>query len=229
MRLALFILGLAILAACARPLPRHPWTDAPTALATMRARGEAIASVSSACGIVLRSPRSSIRLDGAMAAELPGRFRVRAWKLGAPVLDLALNDDGIWLMLSERASGDSTAALDLITQERLTRAWAVITGAALADGQVLDGGGPSFRVATPEFTAEIDRDTLTIRRIEFPSDGGSLTLDRYALFGDAIVYPRRILAEHEKGSIEFRLDDPAFNEAIDPIAFKPPRSAVRRP
>lgn len=229
MRLALFILALATLAACARPLPRHPWVDAPTALATIRARGEAITSVSSACGITLRSAHSSIRLDGALAAEPPDRFRVRAWKLGTPVLDLTQTDGGIWLMLSERARADSTAALDLITQERLARAWAVITGAALAGGQVLDEGGPSFRIATPDFTAEIDRDTLTIRRIAFPSDGGSVTLDRYTLLGDAIVYPRRVLAEHEKGSIEFRLDDPAFNEAIDPIAFKPPRSAVRRP
>jgi hypothetical protein len=79
---------------------------------------------------------------------------------------------------------------------------------------------------------EIDRRTLTLRRctVTHVPDAAVLTLalDRYRKVGDLVV-PTRVDMRSEHGRITILLDNLSLNDELPPLAFDPPRRAVKQP
>lgn len=230
----LLIAVMLMLAGCSVGLPRHEWTEPRDALWIMSERSGRVRTIAGSCRVLLREAGGpSVSLDGAVAARAPDHFRLRAWKVGRPVLDVTISPDGVWVLAAERAPEQIDSAV-------FKRVWEMLTGTFGDEAEVL-ATKPALCVrawlgAGATVTAEIDPNTLTARRYEFAGPDGavvhSLTMDRYGVLSletGAIVWPRRVIAEGAEGRVTVLFDDIEFNGEPAPGAFVPPRRAVRRP
>jgi len=120
-----------------------------------------------------------------------------------------------------------------------TRQWLrLMSGLFDAPGVTAEEKGDRLlvRQANPDgtmMTCEVDRKTLTPRRLILRDDRGAqrfaLTLSRYTDSGTGIVWPRRIEASSESGQILIELRDVEINGEIPPTAFKAPARAEKLP
>jgi hypothetical protein len=220
-------------------LPGYQWVDEATALRDLRARADAIRTVSAACGIRLTKPDGeSVHLDGALAMRNPGWVRLRAWKLNRAVFDLTLQPAGLWVMAMGEKQGQAQALPASINAADFMRQWSYFNGKLfeLADASDAEVRGDTLVVrmpptqAGPRFHCEVDRRTLTPRRYVF--DGGDafefeLTLDRYRDV-NGVAWPTRLVANSPRGSVAIEQRDVEINGELADNAFVPPRRAEKR-
>lgn len=233
--------GAILLCGCAAPLPTYPWVDHRTALTVLSERAKAVRTVSAWGTIVLgKAEGSAVHLDGALAAEIPGRLRVRAWKFGQAAFDLTVTPDGVWIMTGEDAPADAETSMEGLTSDRFAEGWGLFTGDffAGADHHIKDDGGPMFAVSRPwgnggdTVWCFVDRSTLTPLKYRIVDAGGrihqTLELDRYRQI-DGIPWPFQVTARGDSGFLILDMDEVELNTQMPAGAFKPPARAVKRP
>lgn len=231
---------LLLAGGCAGRLPAYRWTDEDAALRDLRERELTLHTISSRCRISLdRADGARVHFDGALAARLPDAFRLRAWKLSQPVLDLTVLPDGIWLYAAVAEPGDRSPG-EMFPAARLAQAWRLLTrGFTDCAWEFAPSSGRSDarlrmtpRPDDGKISCDLNYKTLTIRKCQVTDAEGigrlTLRLDRYASV-DGIVFPRHITAASAAGTITISLDHPAFNVELPERALTPPRRAVRQP
>jgi len=223
----------------AAPLPRYAWDGAGAALRVMAERDGAIETFSASCDLLLECDDGDrVALTAAIAAEPPDRLRLRAWKFSQAVLDITLNDDGLFLYRKQQGDA-SDARLKKLTEKRFVTVLELLPGFGQAEqwlpGDV--GGDGSFTIvarsdAVSGIECVVDRATLTRRRCLYRDDDGAvaqtLTFEAYRPIGD-IVWPMRLEVRGRYGHVDLEFDKVELNEALSPRAFKPPRRAVKQP
>ncbi len=230
---------LVVGAGCASPLPRYEWHDAPTALRTMSRRDGGIRTFWASCRILLESGAGRVELTGALVAQPPRRLRLRAWKFSQAVLDITLNDDGLFV-LDKNRSKNTSDNLQRVNHARFVEAIALLPGferdAAWQAGENSDGD--EFLITRPSpdqggaIECTVDKDTLVRKRCVYRDDGGhirqSLSFDAYAIVGDT-VWPMHVEGSGESGSFALLFDRIDVNVELAARAFDPPRRAVKQP
>ena len=224
------VVASALLAGCAAapPLPTFEPLDASRSLALIAQRLEGVGTVFGTARITLEDgDGGSIRLDGALAAEFPGRIRLRAWKFNTAVFDVTAVAGDVWVLASERMSPDQSrtipasgvrTARDLLGPAFFRSAQEApgSTDAVLVVEGPLAGGGTA--------TCEIDRATLTPRL--FRAEGATLTLDRYRVT-QGTPWAWRWVLTSPQGTVTVRLDDVVLGAGLAPGAFTPPKRATK--
>lgn len=223
---------------CASPPPRYAWQDTPTAIRTMSARDGAIQTFSAACRILLESESGRIELTGALVAQPPNRFRLRAWKFSQAVFDITLNEDGLFVLDKSRPS-EASEKLQRIDPARFIESISWLPGFEHdAAWQIGAGTDDEFTITRPlpdqgsAVECIVDKDTLVRKRCVYRDAGGhiiqSLDFDAYTLLGDT-VWPMRIEGRGESGSFVLLFDRIDLNLELAVRAFDPPRRAVKQP
>jgi outer membrane lipoprotein-sorting protein len=240
------VLGCVILAGlvgCASSkehLPTYPRMSDGESIHTIAARSEKTKSVTAQGLITLRdSEGQTVRLDCVIVMRPPNELRLRAWKFGQAVFDLTLTSEGAWLIAPEDPKRRAQVQTAGVSAAKLARTWSVLAGGFFADPNVtvVKSSGSRLVVSKPNQSGavifcDIDRRTLTPRQYRMIDDKGAtrftLTLDRYATFGDT-VWPQRVVAISDRGEIDIDLKDIEINGEIPEQAFKPPRRAEKLP
>jgi hypothetical protein len=216
-------------------LPIHPPVDSVTTLAELAAQGKRLQNMSGSGTLELTQTKGqSVRLDMAVVLEPPQRPRIRAWKFGTAVFDLTVLPDGVWLESSKDSGPPGLGA----TAAPVAKAWSLLGGSFFdAPNLVTWENGRWLMVRSgsvdgPTIVCRVDRDTLTAREYKIIDEFGkarfTLTLDHYEDFS-GILWPRRIVATSEAGTVAVDLSDVELNGEIPLLAFKPPRSAEKLP
>ena len=131
-------------------LPTYTWVDGPTAVRTLCERSGAVKTVSAECVLTLtRSNGESVRLDGAIAMQLPATVRLRAWKFGQAVFDLTLKPDGLWVQSSRNSSPNDPMLPAGLSAAKMAHAWSILSGEFFCGGnlRVDNMDQPRFRAA----------------------------------------------------------------------------------
>jgi hypothetical protein len=99
-----------VIAGCAARLPTYPPMEGLAAAEVMSQRAAQVRTISGPARIQLRDPTGqSVELDAAIAAELPGKVRVRAWKMGHAVMDITIIGAQAWVLPSEGSRAQEIA------------------------------------------------------------------------------------------------------------------------
>lgn len=228
----------------AEALPEHEWVNASHALEVMAERADAIETLSGRCDVTLEQGGETVVLDGAVAARLPDRLRLRGWKFDRAVMDLTVRGDEVWFWLAEEAeSSPDEGALAQIRAggDRSYFDWPLLVGMMSRtawDDTALHG---SSLIATRRLDdgwtlrMRIHRPTLTVRLYEVVDPRGEVvhrvSLGDYTLI-DQKPWPTRITATHtgsdgETRELTIRLSEIALNERLAAGAFDPPDRATR--
>lgn len=248
-QLASFLLVAAfagcVCVGCARPLKRYPLMSDEEATQTIAARLASVHTLSAACEITLfDAQQNAVRLDGALAASLPERLRLRAWKFNQAVFDLTLKPEGLWIFWAEKDAdrerdGDQFDPRQF-SASQIGDAWKIFTGGFFADhpSPVIDAPEIRFRsyITTlsdgTRITCVVDRSTLTPTQYEFVTSDGALQyalrVSRYQTMND-IVWPTILEFQSPTGRLSLRLKDIEINGELPESAFAPPPRAVRQP
>ena len=227
---------------CAQRLPTYPWVDETHAMQLIAERSARSQTLSSPCRLILADPNTGpTQLDGAIAARMPGLFRLRAWKFSQPVLDITLTPAGLWLYSAQNDEfpGNRPLPFANLNAEQLRRAWSLVMGEIPRDGWTWDQTSSHANVRIREdwesggsIVCTIDRPTLTLRACTVTQSADvavlTLTLDRYQAI-EHVAVPTRVIMHFQRSTITILLDDVSFNEELPPTAFDPPRRAVRQP
>ena len=241
--LATHLAATSILLGCAgrhdaplTPLPTVQAVPDEQALQILADRARSIKSVSAQCAIILTDSRGeTVRLEGAVAAELPTRARFRAWKFDRTVLDILLTPDRTLVFSAQdapRASLDAAVA-------GLRRGWMIVLCGEPSPGffrsatiqQATAPGTLLARGDSPAALAQIDRATLTLRRLIFENQSAAApfaTFDQYTLI-DTIPFATAVSLQSESGGIMLRLHEIELNSPLATEAFTPHPGAVERP
>jgi hypothetical protein len=208
-------------------------------VAALAAKSRAIKSLNGQGLITLTRPGGdSVRLDAAIAMAPPDRTRLRAWKFGRAIFDLTVTPDGVWLVAPEDPEHKDKIRSAGVGAAQLAKTWSVLSGGFFdSPGLTTTERGGRLIVrrevpGEPVVLCEVDRRTLTARRYALLDDHGherfSMTLDRYQTFGE-VVWPMRLLATSETGTVEVALREVEINPELPPGAFTPPRRAEKLP
>lgn len=221
-------------------VPRYHWSDDRAAVQELATRAKRVKSfVGEATVRLQRKNGDSVRLDSVIVAEFPNRVRLRAWKFGQAVLDLTMTPEGTWMVRPEDPSRRERVLPASISAAQFARGWAMVAG-DLADPsaitiQRVDGDtvclhrdlGSGMQMLT-----DVDRAHLTISRQRLLDNQGTtrftLVQDHYRMFGE-IVWPMRLTAISEQGTIVVEFDNVEFNTPPAPGAFTPPGRAEKLP
>lgn len=231
------------------PLPTHDWPGTDAALAIVSNRAETLQSMSARCDITIDPPdHDSVRIEGAMAAAKPDRFRLQAWKLGQKLIDLTIREDGIWLWTDPRAERVRDTLPTGTSGAHFVTSWLgpLLSPFDTSTVEVLCGEGTRDRLLVVQWPipptvgaepsgfywrVEIDRPTQTIRSMRVIDPQGAttqtITLDRYRMIGDT-PWPTQWRADG-KVTMKVRMSEIELNPQLPPAAFKPARQATRRP
>lgn len=225
----------AALCGCGTPLPTYPDTVSDgEGLAIIAQRLESVRTIRSTASLALTSSSGdSIRLEAVMVMRSPGIARLRAWKFGTSVLDLAITPGGAWLYVAERDGSADADSLDSSVSgvrpvlDMLSGAY--FRGAtplpAESSSATLVATGPGWEESSVR--CEIDRRTLTPRRFEFPR-GHEMTMGRYTLL-DGTAWPSEISFTGSSGSVRIRFDGVELNPELPESVFEPSPRARRIP
>jgi hypothetical protein len=182
-----------------------------------------------------------VHLDAALVASFPDHLRLRAWKLGHAVFDLTWTPDGLWIAAPPDARSDPQTLG--VTADGIGKAWLLLSPDFFTDRFAsirTPDVGPTFFVERRSGAAgegamvicEVDRATLTPRRYTTLDESGTpratLTLDHYRDF-DGTLWPGRIEARGQSGTVTITIDSARFNEPLPEQAFAPPADAVKQP
>lgn len=221
----------------------YPAMSGPDSLAVIVERLESVRSVSSTCDIMLTDAAGeSVRLDGVFLAEPPSRFRLRAWKFGRTVLDVAVADQAVWVKSPEERDDSAAAGEDpglgrALDGAKLADVFGLVGSAffrgaaevsAMGTSRSLVVEGPLPGEDSRRLICTIDRPTLTPRRFEGTGDatGAHVLLAEYRVI-DGRAWPTVIRAAGGYGEIRLQLRDLELNVDLPAGAFTPPRDAVR--
>jgi outer membrane lipoprotein-sorting protein len=236
------LMALSCVTGCApkrdAALPAYRWTDEQTALADLRARADAVKTVSAECGITLRRPDGqTVQLDGALVMRNPDRVRLRAWKFSRAVFDLTLNDDGLWVMTMDDPNRREQVLPASVSAGEFLRQWSYLNGGLFdepglktrVEGDTLFVTRAADQTEDGRLTCEVDRRTLTPRRYVYESsaDRFELTLDRYRDV-NGIPWATRLAASSGMGRVVVEQRNVEINAGLAPNAFTPPRRAEKR-
>lgn len=221
-------------------IPRYHWTDDRAAIQELAARAKRVKTfVGEATVRLQRSNGDSVRLDSVIVAEFPSRVRLRAWKFGQAVLDLTMTPQGTWMVRPENPSRRERVLPASISAAQFARGWAMVSG-DLADPSAItvlkvDADTVSLQRDLDtgmRMLTDVNRGNLTISRQRLLDPDGkerfTLVQDRYRMFGD-IVWPMRLTAISEQGTIIVEFDNVQFNTSPAPGAFTPPSRAEKLP
>ena len=239
----LLLVTIWLSAGCGSTLPTYPWRGREAAWQQMRRRMEQVRGFSGQCQLLVKNQGPlPVRLEAAVALRLPDRFRLRAWKGPAPVIDLAGSDRGLWLWISQEISKKTALPKPDPDSKRPLGAahalWSPLGAPWFGDPATRfeDDGGCTFRLIrstgpddSAQQVAEIDRDTLTVRRYTLRAEGRerfTLRFDRYRQHEQA-VWPQRWIFETGDRRMEIHLKTYRFNPSLPEAAFKPARGARR--
>jgi len=247
-RLALLLLLALAVPGCAHrrtgreSLPSVTYRDNPDAIRLLRDQAAAVKTVESRGTITFTRPDGeSVRMDLAMVSQPPDHLRLRAWKLGRAIFDLALTPDGLWLLAPEDPSLRQKVQKANVGAAEIARNWSMLSG------EFFDRGDLKIERTSNDLLLTAAHDnSLTLRcyvdaralvpwRYLLDDDRGrtrfSLDLDDFRLIGDSdpIAYPCRIQASSESGRITVQLEEVVLNEDLAPAAFVPPRRAEKLP
>ena len=211
-----------------RPLTEVSWQDAAEAKRILAERRDAIQTVQAECDIRLERGEDRQTFDGAVVMQHPDHYRLRAWKLTQTLFDLTVNDEGVWVAVSDellkrRPQAEQELA-GLAEQLGL-----LLRGPDFRDAKMLQDEDGQLIARWPQGEAVIDRETLTPRRYEFtdPDSGDSFTVEtQYADYAGQTWY-REVRVEGGFGSVQLDFRGVHLNESLNPKAFTPPRRAVQ--
>jgi hypothetical protein len=185
-----------------------------------------------------RPDGESVRLDAAMAMQPPDRARIRAWKFGRGIFDLTVTPQGVWAVIPEDPKHKEQITTAGVSAAKLAKTWSVLSGGFFqSTGLTTEVKGDKLIVRRqspdePVVLCEVDRDTLTPRKYLMLDDKGktrfSLSLEDYQQFGP-VVWPTRLTAVSESGTVEIDLRDVQVNPELPTNAFIPPRRAEKLP
>ena len=222
-------------------LPAYHWVDTETAIADLRARADAVKTVSAECTIWLtRADGETVQLDGALAMQNPGWARLRAWKLNRAVFDLTLQPAGLWIMTLDDRKGREQMMPASVNAATFVRQWSFFNGelfdeagagSARVDGDTLVLFANGSSKWKDPLHCEVDRRTLTPRRYVYHKDGGpyfELALDRYRE-NNGVLWPTRLEATGTMGRVVVEQRNVEINGELAPNAFVPPRRAEKQP
>jgi len=224
---------------CRASLPTYPVMEPEESLRIIADRLDGVKTIQSSATVDFAdSAGESVRVDAALAAELPGRLRLRAWKFGRAVFDATLNEQGLWVLPPDTAQAAARAGDSAKAAEGVRRALSLM-GPGFYQTATVDEARTNARelVVVGEAGGEtlrcvIERATLTPRRFEGGRDVAGeaflIELDGYRVIG-AIVWPTTWSVEYPLGKVSIRMHDVSLNEELASGAFNPPRRAVRRP
>lgn len=236
---ALIAAGVTAMGGCAgEPLPTYPDADPQFVRAHLSAAGD-FRSMRSSGEVVLTSETGdSVTCDAALLSRGHDHVRLRAWKLGQPVLDFTLNPAGLWVMTGEARAEAEDHGLAELNATRFTQAWSLIAGGFFEDAayRVVESDSQHLvlerTVDSARVRCTIDTLTLTPRLYEVLDEDGTsqvtVRLSRYRVFGTR-VWSMRIEASGPRGSIRVDLDDVEFDTDLPESVFTPPARAVRQP
>jgi len=228
----------AVLSGCAHErIATYPPMSEAQALVALREHSHAIKTVSAEATLTLTKPNGDgVRLDAALAMQLPDRARLRAWKFGHAVFDMTLTPGGLWLAAPQNDERKKEILAAGSNAATLTRQWLqLVAGSFDGPGVALAGNGPTLRFTRRNddgatLFCEIQRKTLTPRRYVLMDAAGadrfSLRLSDYAEF-NGIAWPQQIEATSETGRISIHLRDVSINADLAPGAFRPPARAEK--
>lgn len=245
----LALLAFSIVAGGCRPkappaedLPAYQWFDKETAIRDLRARADAVRTVSAECTVRLtRADGETVSFDGAIVTRNPGWVRLRAWKFNRAVFDLTLQPAGLWVMTLDDAKRKEQILPAKVSAATFVRQWSYFNGALFdeakagnarvtGDTLVLFDGAPT-RGYDSRLHCEVDRRTLTPRRYVYDDSGQrqfELTLDRYRVV-NGIPWPHRLVATGAMGRVVIEQRNVEINGELAPNAFVPPRRAEKQP
>ncbi len=217
----------------------YRWVDAETALQDLRARAEAVKTVSAECGITLaRADGETVQLDGAIAMQNPGWVRLRAWKFNRAVFDLTLQPAGLWVMTMDDPKRREQVLPASVSASDFVRQWSYFNGKLFQEssaedltvkGETLILEPSHDGKSRSPFRCEIDRRTLTPRRYVY-DDGAhqfELALDRYREV-NGVPWPMRLVGTSSMGRVVIEQRNVEINTELAPTAFVPPRRAEKR-
>lgn len=214
--------------------------DNQAALRTLAERAERVKTVQGEGFVTLeREGGDGVRLDSAIAIEFPDHARLRAWKLGQAVFDLTLTPEAVWVF-TRGDSDDEEAPPATESAGRFIRRALSYMGGFFTDPDLeVRSQGRDLLLVRKKMeegqvlTCEIDRATLTPRKYTLTDDAEkvrfTLHLSDYQDYGDGIVWPKRLDAVGENGTIRITMGNVEFNSRIAPRAFTPPRRAEKLP
>ncbi len=219
-------------------VPSYRWTDDRAAVQELATRARRVKSfVGEATVKLQKSSGDSIRLDSVIVAEFPNRVRLRAWKFGQAVLDLTMTPEGTWMVRPEDPSRRERVLPASISAAQFARGWAMVAG-DLADPitvQQVDANTVCLHRELDtgmRMLTDVDRASLTISRQRLIDNDGkahfTLKQDEYRMFGD-IVWPMRLTAISQQGTIVVQFDNVEFNTPPAAGAFTPPSRAEKMP
>jgi outer membrane lipoprotein-sorting protein len=240
---ALAMLLLLSLSGCAdhekESIPTYPLMDAQSSLRVLVERAQKVQTVSGEGLISLTRPNGeSIRLDAALAMQPPDNARLRAWKFGRAIFDLTVTPTGVYAISPDDPARKEQIRSAGISAAKLAKTWSILSGGFFNQPALkseLHGDRLLLRAEAagePVVVCDVDRRTLTPRRYALLDDKGnerfSLTLDRYRQFNE-IVWPMRLAAVSESGTVKVEMRDVEINPELPPGAFVPPRRAEKLP
>lgn len=241
--LATLIVFICLIAGChhvePESIPHFPLMDAQASLQTLADRAHLVHTLSSEGLVTLtRSNGESIRLDSALVMKPPAEARLRAWKFGRAIFDLTVTPQGVWCLTPDDPARKDQLKSAGVSAAKLAKTWSLLNGGFFTD--------PALNIETtptqlfirgkfanePQVRCDVDRATLTPRRYLIFDEQGhqrfSLTLSQYRQFGQ-IVWPTRIIAVSDSGTVEVELRDLEINPELPATAFVPPHRAEKLP
>jgi outer membrane lipoprotein-sorting protein len=240
----MLVIAIMLTAGCRQaevpePIPRYPLAGPDETIRAAAERARRVKTVSGEGLITLARPDGqSVRLDAVLVMAPPERARVRASKFNRAVLDLTILPEGVWAVTPEDSGRREEIRSAGVSAAKLARTWSVLSGGFFegAELRTEERGGTLTVTRTapgePRVVCEVDRATRTPRRYAMLDEAGqtrfALTLDRYRPFGET-VWPTRLRAESEAGTVVVELSDVEINPELGDAAFTPPRRAEKLP
>ncbi len=248
MKRVLVLFALSVFAGCRAhdPVPVYRDLSVADSLNLISRRSQSIHTISGDGSVTLSDGLGkSVRLDSAFVFAPPDRARIRAWKFSAAVLDLIVLPDAIYLYAPRDRDDASIGRLRSSSAEagrsiREWLGWLTFDPSKEQTDASLKGSQLMIRRASSGGQVEcaVDRATLTPRKLVWTNEASTekkftLLLSDYVLLrsadgANATVWPRRIEAVSDRGSVLVQLDRVDLNDA-PPDAFKPPARAEKLP
>ena len=221
------------------PLPAHAWAGPEAAIAQLHQRAEQVRTIEGEGSILLRSSEGrTVRLDGAIVAELPDRLHIRAWKLGQPVFDLTLDGKQAWIFVPDQSRRGQILPAGA-SAAQVARGLAVLQQSLRNSdvSQITQTSGDRLLLTQPaadgtRLRTEVDRATLTTRRQQLldAQDHPVMSVEYrdYRLI-NGIPWPLQMVFQSKQGLIQLDLDSVQLNQPPLPAAFVPPKRAEKLP